>query len=79
MKVINSDVSVRLEAKSMFNYTNIFNDINCIHDNDVNNIAEWDLLNDTLFLSKYTKNNNNNYSRIIHRCMNTCRGRDEYK
>ena len=40
MKVINSDVSVRLEAKSMFNYTNIFNDINCIHDNDVNNIAE---------------------------------------
>ena len=34
---------------------NILNDMNCIHDNKVHNIDEWNLLPDILNSYKYTK------------------------
>ena len=48
------------------------NDINCIHLNKVNNIAEWNLLHVILNTSKLTKNINIYYNPILNVCMNTC-------
>ena len=53
--------------------------MNIIHDKDVNNIAEWDLLPDILNDYKRTKYINiSNYS-IQHGCINTRRGVSKYK
>ena len=52
------------------------NGMNCIHNNDVNKISECNLLHDILNPSKRTKNINNNYSPILHVCMNTRKGRE---
>ena len=49
--------------------------MNCIHENKVNKISEWNLLLDILNPSKLNKNINSHYSRIIHGCMNTRKGR----
>ena len=46
-----------------------------IHDNDVNDISEYNLIYDTLNHNKHNKNMNSNHSHIIHRCMNTHRGK----
>ena len=43
----------------------------CIHENEVNKIAECDLLHDILNPSKRTKHFNSRYYPIIHGCMNT--------
>ena len=51
------------------------NGMNSIHDNEVNNIAEYNLLSDILNTSRRVKNINNHYSIIIHGCMNTQKGR----
>ena len=57
----------------------ILNSINCIHDNKVNNIAEWNLLHDTLNPSKITKHINGYYFPILHGCTNTCKGKAKSK
>ena len=54
-------------------YINILNDINRMHDNKVNNIAEYNLPHDIINISKRHKNINSNSSPIIHGCMNTRR------
>ena len=43
-----------IELKNIYNM-NIFNDINIVHDNEVNNIYEWNLLHGILNHSKCTK------------------------
>ena len=45
----------------------------CIHENEVNKIAECNLLHDILNPSKHTENLNSNYSNIVHACINTQR------
>ena len=52
----------------------MLNDKNRINDNEVINIAEWNLPHDILNYSKQTKNVNSQYFHIIHGCMNTHRG-----
>ena len=47
------------------------NDMTRIHDNEVNKIAECNLLHDIISPHKRTKNLNSRYSLIIHGCMNT--------
>ena len=42
-----------------------------IHDNEVNNIAECNLLHDITNHPKRAKNINSHYSHILHACMNT--------
>ena len=49
--------------------------MNRIHDNEVNNITEFNLLHDIINNSKHNKNINSHYSPILHRCMNTRKGR----
>ena len=49
--------------------------MNNIHDNDVNNIAEWNLLHDIINPSKHVKPPNYHYSPILDRCMYTRRAR----
>ena len=44
-----------------------------MHDNEVNNIAEYNELHGILNYYKPTKNINNNYYPILHVCMNTRR------
>ena len=55
--------------------TKIMNDLNHIHDNKVNNIAECNLIHDILNPPKLTQNINSHYSPIIHGCINTCKSR----
>ena len=50
-----------------------------IHDNEVNNIAEYNLLHDIINPPKCAKNINIHYSPILHRCMNTIKGGAEFK
>ena len=50
-----------------------------IHENKVNKIAELDLLHDLLNPSKRTKILNIHYYPILHRCMNTRKGREKFK
>ena len=50
-----------------------------IHDNDRNNIAEFNLLHDIINPSKCIKNTNYHYKRILHRYINTQRGKANYK
>ena len=53
--------------------------MNCIHENKVNNIVEYNWLHDILNPSKHTKSLNIHCSPIIHGCMNTQRGRAKFK
>ena len=53
--------------------------MNYIHNNEVNKLAECNLLHDMLNPSKCTKNKNSHYSPIIHGCMNTHKGRAKFK
>ena len=51
----------------------------CIHENKVNKISEINLLHDILNPYKHTKSSNIHYSPILHGCMNTQKGRLEFK
>ena len=53
--------------------------MNRIHDNKVNNIAEFNLIHDIINPPKRTKKLNRHYSPIIHECMNTRKGKAKYK
>ena len=55
------------------------NDITCIHNNEVNNIAECNLLHYIINPPKRAKTLNSHYSHIIHGCMNTRKGKSEFK
>ena len=57
----------------------IFNNMNLIHDNEVNLISDYNLLYDILNTSKYTKIKNKHYSHILNRCMNTREGKSRFK
>ena len=50
-----------------------------IHDNEVKNIAECNLLHDIISPPKCAKNINSHYSPIIHRFMNTRKGRLKFR
>ena len=50
-----------------------------IQDEEVNKIAECNLLYDIKNPPKHTKNLNSHYSPIIHGCMNTRKGREKFK
>ena len=51
----------------------------CIHDNKVNNIAEFNLLHDIINPSKCTKKWDSHYYPILHVCMNTIKGKAKLK
>ena len=53
--------------------------MNCIHKNEVNKIAEWNLLNDILNPLKWTKKLDRDDSPITYVCMNTWKGRGKFK
>ena len=57
----------------------IFNDINLLHNKDVNNIAKYILLHGILNSSKRTKNINSHYSPLLHGFMNTRKGKAKFK
>ena len=48
-----------------------------IHDNDVNNVFELNLLHDILNTSKHVKITDYNYFTILHGFMNTNRGKEK--
>ena len=50
-----------------------------MHYNEVNNIAEFNLLHDIISPPKRAKNINSHYSPIISGCMNTRKGREKLK
>ena len=50
-----------------------------IHNNEVNKIAECNLLHDKINTPKRTKKLNSHYSHILHGCMNTRHGRETFK
>ena len=52
---------------------NVCHDTNNIHDNEVKNIAEFNLLHAILNLSKCVKIYNSHYSHILYGCVNTNR------
>ena len=56
----------------------ILNDMNPIHDNKINNIAEYNVLHGILNNSKGTKNINHHYLPILRGCMNTSRILESY-
>ena len=43
----------------------------CMHDNEINNIAECNLLHDIINPTKFTKHLNIHYSTILHVSINT--------
>ena len=53
--------------------------MNNIHDNKLNNIAEFNLLYGIINPSKQNKNNNDHNSPILHGWMNTRRGKAKFK
>ena len=53
--------------------------MNCIHDNKINNISEWNLLHDIPNPLKHTRNINSHYFTIMCGCMNMRRGGEKYK
>ena len=55
------------------------NDMTRIHNNEVNNIAECNLLHDIIHPPKCAKNLNINHSPILHGCMNTRKGEAKFK
>ena len=48
----------------------------CIHDNEVNKIAEFNFLHGIINPTKITKNRH--CSSIIHECINTRKGRENF-
>ena len=50
-----------------------------MHDNEVKNIAEYNLLHDIINPPKRAKNINSHYSHILYVCMNTRKGRAKFK
>ena len=50
-----------------------------IHNNDVNNIAECNLLHGIINYPKRAKNLNSHYSPILHGCMNNRGGKERFK
>ena len=50
-----------------------------IHDNEIKNISEWNLLYDIINPPKRAKNINSHYSTILHEYMNTRKGRTKFK
>ena len=50
-----------------------------IHNNEVNNIAECNLLHDIINPPKRAKILNIHYSHILHGCMNTRKGKEKFK
>ena len=55
-----------------------FNDMDCIHDNEVNTIAEFKLINGILNPSKNTNNIKIYYYPVMHVSMNTRKGKAIY-
>ena len=51
----------------------------CIHNKEVNKMAECNLLHGIINPPKYTKILNGHYSPIINRCMNNIRGKSRFK
>ena len=49
-----------------------------LHDNEVNNIAEYNVLYDIINPPKRAKKSNSHYYHIINVCMNTRRGREKF-
>ena len=49
-----------------------------IHDNEVNNIAECNLLHDIINPTKITITLNSHYYHILHGCMNKIKGREKF-
>ena len=49
-----------------------------IHDKEVNNIAECNLLHDIINRPKRARNLNSHYYPIIHGCMNTRKGQAKF-
>ena len=50
-----------------------------MHNNEVKNIAEYNLLHDIINPPKRAKNINIHYSPILHRFMNTRKGREKFE
>ena len=50
-----------------------------IHNNEVNNISECNLLHDMVNPPKHAKKLNSHYSPILHGCMNTGKGTTKFK
>ena len=55
------------------------NEMIYIHDNELKNIAEYNLLHDIINPPKRAKNMNIHYSPVLHVCMNTIEGREKFK
>ena len=55
------------------------NKIIYIHENEVNNISEYNLLHDIINPPKRAENINRDYSPILHGCMNTRKCRARFK
>ena len=55
------------------------NEMIYMYDNEVRNIAEWNLLHDIINPPKRARNINSHYSPIIHVCMNTRKGRAKFQ
>ena len=55
------------------------NDMRCMHNNEVNNIAECNLLHGIINPPKGNKFLNNNYYPILHGCMNTRKLKAKFK
>ena len=49
------------------------------HDNGINDIAEWNLLNDILNPSRNGKRKNCYYYVILYECINTLRGKEKFE
>ena len=65
------------EKKNSFGIENR-NDMTRIHNNEVKNIAEYNLLHDIINTPKRTKYLNIHYSPILHVCMNTRKGKAKF-
>ena len=59
--------------------TEIQNGMTCIDKNKVNKWSRWNLLHDTLNTPKRTKKLNRYYFNILQICMNTQKGKGNYK
>ena len=66
------------EQKNVYGIENR-NDMTHIHNNEVKNIDEWNLLHDIINNLKRTKKLNSHYSPILHGCMNTRKGKAKFK
>ena len=54
------------------------NNMTCLHNNEVKNIAECNLLYDIINRPKHGKKLNSHYYHIIHGCMNTRKGKAKF-